>query len=236
MSCRKHLVGLAAAAAFVAGTGPAHAAAVTFTKLDGLTGGSPGLTAVFKADLSTVGLANILSVSITDSSFGLGGAGGQFSGFDLDAIKLSTTDCADAACATGLTGLSVFDFFSGIVFSPGAQRAPADPRLVGTNTAGTGVVDAVATLGNFDGNAVAAIPGAFGFVSLGDGGVIGFNLTATVSTAGLFLYIGEVGDNGELAAGSIVVRDTPVNVPVPASSVLAALGLGALAATRRRRA
>ena len=218
----------------LATAGPAQAAAVTFTKLTGTTGGAPANTAVFKADLSTVGLANILSVSITDNSFGLGGAGGQFSGFDLDAIKLSTTDCASAACASGLAGLSVFDFFSGIVFSPGVQRAPADPKLFGTDAAGTGVDNAVATLGDFDGNSTTAIPGAGGFVSLGDGGAISFNLTGAVSTAGLFLYIGEVGDNGELAAGNIVVRDTPVRVPVPASSLLALLGLGALAATRRR--
>jgi hypothetical protein len=116
-------------------TGSAQAAAVTFTKLTGLTGGAPALTAVFKAGLGSVGLSNILSVSITDNSFGLGGAGGQFSGFDLDAIKLSPTDCADAACATGLVRLSVFDFFSGIVFAPGAQRVPFDPRLFGTNAA-----------------------------------------------------------------------------------------------------
>lgn len=234
MSIRTHLAGLAAVAATLATAGPAQAAAVTFTKLTGTTGGAPANTAVFKADLSTVGLATILSVSITDNSFGLGGAGGQFSGFDLDAIKLSTTDCASAACAAGLAGLSVFDFLSGIVFSPGVQRAPADPKLFGTDAAGTGVDNAVATLGDFDGNSTTAIPGAGGFVSLGDGGAISFNLTGAVSTAGLYLYIGEVGDNGELAAGNIVVRDTPVRVPVPASSLLALLGLGALAATRRR--
>lgn len=235
MSNRPLFAGLVAVAAALATAGPAQAAAVSFTKLTGVTGGAPALTAVFKADLSTVGLSNILSISVTDNSFGLGGAGGQFSGFDLDAIKLSTTDCASAACAAGLAGLSVFDFFSGIVFTPGVQRAPADPKLFGTDAAGTGVDDAVATLGAFDGNATTVIPGAGGFLSLGDGGSISFNLTGAVSTAGLYMYIGEVGDNGELAAGSIVVRDTPVSVPVPASSLLAALGLGALAATRRRR-
>ena len=77
------------------------AASVTFTKLTGLTGGSPANTAVFKADLSSLGLAELLSITITDGSFGLGGAVGQFSGFDLDAVQISTVNCADAACAAG---------------------------------------------------------------------------------------------------------------------------------------
>jgi hypothetical protein len=220
----------AAAALCLAAAGTAQAAPVTFTKLTGLTGDSPAGTAVFKADLSAVGLASILSISIADNSFGLGGAGGQFSGFDLDAIKLSTADCATAACASGLAGLSVFDFFSGIVFAPGAQRAPVDPKLFGTDAAGTGVDNAVATLGAFDADSTTVTPD--GFLSLGDGGVISFNLTGAVSTAGLFLYIGEVGDNGELAAGSIIVRDS--TVPLPPSTALVGLGLGALLAARRR--
>ena len=74
----------------------AFAVPVTFTKLTGLTGGSPAQTAVYQADLSTLGLATIASIRINDNSAGLGGAGGQFSGFDLDAIKLSTTDCSAA--------------------------------------------------------------------------------------------------------------------------------------------
>ncbi len=233
MGMHTRLLGLATAAALgLAGAGAAQAAAVSFTKLTGLTGGSPANTAVFKADLSTVGLSNILSITVSDNSFGIGGAAGQFSGFDLDAIKLSTTDCASAACAAGLVGMSVFDYFAGVLFTPGVQRAPADPKLFGTNGAGTGVDNAVATLGDFDGDSSVVTPD--GFLSLGDGGVISFNLTGPVSTAGLFLYIGEVGDNGELAAGNIVVRDTPAGVPVPATALLVALGLGGVAATRRR--
>ena len=110
----------------------AQAVPVALTELTGLTGGSLAGTAVYKADLSTIGLASILSIGIRDNSSMLGGAGGQFSGFDLDAIKLSTTDCADAACAAAAVGLAVFDFTSGTIFSAGSQRRPTPSSSVRT--------------------------------------------------------------------------------------------------------
>jgi hypothetical protein len=108
-----------ATAAALALASAAHAVPVALTKLTGLTGGTLQGTAVYKADLSTIGLASVLSIGIRDSSGLLGGATGQFSGFDLDAIKLSTTDCADATCAQGAAGLSVFNFTTGTM-----ARAP----------------------------------------------------------------------------------------------------------------
>jgi hypothetical protein len=209
----------------------ASAVPVAFSKLTGTTGGSPAGTAVFKADLSTAGLGSILSISISDSNSGSGGSSGEFTGFDLDAIKLSTTDCADAACAAAAVGLNVFNFAGGSIFTPGTQRAPADAKLWGTNGAGTGLDNAVATLGLFDADSSTSVPD--GFISLGDGGSIGFNLLAAADTTGLFLYIGEVGDNGELAAGGIIVRDD--RIPIPTPSTLALVGLGVLALAFRRR-
>jgi hypothetical protein len=218
--------------ALLAAAGAASAVPVTLSALTGLTGGTLAATAVYKADLSSLGLGSILSITIRDNSSGLGGSGGQFSGFDLDAIKLSTTDCADASCAQALAGISVFDFINGVIFTPGSQRAPTDPKLFGTDASGTAVDNSVATLGQFDGEATTAIPGAFGFVSMGDDGQLSFNLTSALATTGLFLYIGEVGDNGEVAASNIDVRDTAV--PEPTSLALVGLALAGAAALRRR--
>lgn len=223
---------LLSAIALLAATA-ASAVPVAFTKLSGVTGDSPANTAVFKADLSSAGLGSILSISISDSNSGTGGAGGEFTGFDLDAVKLSTTDCADAACAAAAVGLNVFSFGAGSFFAPGTQRAPADAKLWGTNAMGTGVDNTVATLGLFDADSSTVVPD--GFISLGNGGSIGFNLLAAVNTSGLFLYIGEVGDNGELAAGGIIVRDDRIPVPAPPSLALAGLALMGLAAVRRRK-
>jgi hypothetical protein len=218
----------------------ARSAPVTFVKLTDATGGSPALTAVYRADLSSVGITNLFSITITDNSFGLGGASSQFSGFDLDAIILSTTSVDSATEAAGLAGLAGFDYSpTGTFFTPGAQRPPVDPKLFGTGPGGTTVDNSVATLGLFDADATTAIPGAFGYVSMGDGGTLSFNLTSAIPTDGLFLYIGEVGDNGEVAAGNVVVSDQPIS-PIPEPSAVILFGVGGalicMLAARRQRA
>ena len=102
---------------------------VTFTKINGITGGQIAGTGVWRADLSEVSLEEITQIVITDTSQGFGGFTGQFSGFDLDVIKLSTTSTDNASEVNGLTGLNGFNFFPaanptapGTLISPGTQR------------------------------------------------------------------------------------------------------------------
>lgn len=226
---------IAAAAGLIValGCGAASAATVSFTKLTGLTGdpGSP-FTAVFKADLSSAGLGTIASFAITDSGVVGGSSPGQFSGFDLDGVIISTTNCATAACVAGLAPSAAIDLVTTFL-TPGTQIAPANPKLFGTNGAGTAVDAAVATLGAFDAFASTTTPA--GFISLGVNGSIIFNLLAPLNIVGpIYLYIGEVGDNGELAAGGITLSQT--TVPLPAALPLFLAGLAGLGAARRRKA
>ncbi|MEC4819748.1 MAG: PEP-CTERM sorting domain-containing protein [Scytonema sp. PMC 1069.18] len=218
---------------------------ITFQKLEGLTGGNPAGTAVYYADLSNVDF-DINSITIGDSNRG-GGTTGAFSGFDLDAIKLSRELVNNATSVNGISGLSVFDFSSnGTALTPGTQRDPVNPgdpaKAVDMFGSTDGIVNnLVATLGSFDGNSTSALQvdsanpsTAFGFVSLGDGGKISFNLTSALSNSSnpLYLYIGEVGDNGEVVNGQIMVSDKPVPVPEP-TSIAALSVLGIYIAVRR---
>jgi len=227
---------LAVLAGALALSAVAQATSVSLTKLSGLTGDpSAAATAVYKADLSTAGVGSFAAITISDVSGGFGGATGQFSGFDLDAIKLSTTDCADAACAAAAPGMSLFDFLSGVVFTPGTQRAPVDAKLFGTGPGGNTLDDSVARLALFDGVSTTG-PTAAGFISLGDNGQIAFNLTAVTATSGLFLYIGEVGDNGEVAGSNFNLLQNPVPEPETYALMLAGLSVVAWTVRRRQRA
>lgn len=201
----------------------AHAVPVSFATLTGLTGGAPAETAVFRANLEGLGLATVESITIKDNSGALGGAPGQFSGFDLDAIKLSNTLCNTAACAAAAPSLAGFDFGTGTLFTPGTQRAPVAAKLFGTGAGGNTVDNTVATLAAFDANSTTG-PTAAGFISMGDNGELSFNLMSALSTMGLYLYIGEVGNNGEVAASGIFVRDTKV-VPEPGPLGMIALAM-----------
>lgn len=205
---------------------------LNFTKLQGLTGNDSGMTGVYRADLSNLGF-DISSIAISDSN-GTAGAPGQFSGFDLDAIKISNVLVNNATDVKNLSGLDVFDFTSfGTLFTPGTQRSPVDRGdLFGVTG---GIIDnSLATLENFDANPTADA-NASGLVSLGDGGTVVFNLKNPISTTSpLYLYIGEAGDNGEVVNGRITVSDKPREVPEPTSLAAVSL-LGIYFAVSRRK-
>ena len=225
---------LASAFGFALAIGTANAATVTFTQLSGVAGGSPAATGVYRANLSGLGIGQIASVTIQDNSSTSAGSPGQFSGFDLDAIVLSSTLISDASQVGSLIRAGTFDF-AGSLLSPGTQTPPADPALFGTSG---GQVDlAVATLDAFDGNSTTAIPGAFGFVSLGVGGALAINLVTPLPIgANEYLYIGEVGNNGEVAASTIEISSTPHGTPEPSTWAMLVLGFIALGfVTYRRR-
>jgi Ca2+-binding RTX toxin-like protein len=187
------------------GFSPGISVPLKFTKLQNTIGG----TGVFVADLSNIGF-DIKSISFADSGSFFGGASGPFSGFDLDAIQFSRTLINDAALVTSLPSapaLNGFDFSpAGTFFTPGTQRSPvtsAMPELFGTTNGF--INNGIATLGTFD----ALNPLTPGFMSLGDGGKVGFNLSQSVATQGqpLYLYVGEVSDNGETPDGLLTVSN-----------------------------
>ncbi len=224
------ILSIAATAALTISFGAvAQAAPITFSKLTGGTADS-----VFKADLSTAGLASFTSLTISDSGVIGGSAPGEFSGLDLDVVIISSTDCASASCAAALASDVIFDY-EGSIFSPGTQTSPTNPKLFGTNLSGTGVDNSIATLGTLDGVPSVITPN--GFISLGINGSIEFIfVTAIAASAPLFVYIGEVGANGELAFGSIEIFMDPISdVPIPAALPLFMMGLGALGFKAKRK-
>ncbi|OCQ99856.1 hypothetical protein BCD64_01860 [Nostoc sp. MBR 210] len=207
--------------------------ALGFTKLTGVTGGSPATTAVLRSEIPAINFGKIASIVIKDISDGNAGSPGNVTGFDLDAIKLSYTAVDRAADVNTISALDLFDFSpTGTILTPGSQRPPTSPELFGTT--GGNVNNAVATLGNFDANATTDPTRIFGFFSLGNHGQVKFKLKSPITNnSPLYLYIGEVGDNGELATGELIIsRPAP---PVPEPSGLAVLSLAGIYMVVRHR-
>jgi len=218
---------------------PMHAQAasvgVGFTKLTGALGG----TGVFKADLSSLPLTELASIILRDTG-GTEGSPGIWSGFDLDAIKLSTSDCADAACAGAAASTGSIDFASAVFTAGSMDPVPMGsslegPCLAGTSGGGCDFDNSIATLSSFDA-LFASAPGS-GFLSLGRLGVLALNLNPALALGGpLFMYVGEAGNNGETLRGLVEVSDVPSAVPLPAAVWLFGSALvGFIGMSRRRR-
>lgn len=217
----------------LAATAQAAVVPVSFSNV-----GSAGLTTIFRADLTGLGLTQVGSLTITDSGSGAGGSPGIFSGFDVDAVFLDL----DGNFATA--GDRVFG--SSFSFTAGTIRPTSDPVMLPTaahpgptfgSLSATSIDFATATLNAIDGVAVANVNTANGFLTLGDGGSLIVNFSPEVIIgAALYLIVGEVGTGaGEGLDASVFVSDTS-QVPEPGTLGLLALALSGLALTRRRMA
>ena len=210
----------------------ASAVSVSLTPLTGVLGTPTAGTQVFRGNLGAIpGNPTINAISVSDASGGVGGSPGQFSGFDLDGIILSTKFCTTTACLVGAPTINVFNYASGTVFTKGYQTAPLSPKLFGTDASGNAVDNAVATLGFFDANSSTSAPARF--LSLGYDGSILFNLTSPTALSGLYLYLGEVGGNGENPAANVNLF--AMGVPEPSTWAMMILGIGFAGAAMRRR-
>ena len=156
------------------------------------------------------------SLTFRDDNDRVGGSGGQWTGFDLDAVFLSRVlltpeQLADQLAPgdgrfllnddTLLPKLDIFDFSPG-----GARLTPGDMRPGGPageefESVLNGMVqNGGATLGRVDYQTTSAVP--IGFLSLGDGGLLELELTEAIDTssAPLYLYTVEAGDVEALVA------------------------------------
>ena len=139
---------------------------VTFAKLNGVAAQGTG---VYRTDMGSL-FRSISSITIRDNSSKLGGANGKYSGFDLDAIKLSTTLTNDATQVEGLQSAATFDFSpAGTTLALGTQRPTTNPDEIGPfqGTKNGALDNAFATLGSFDSVPFVG-PNYRGAVSLGE--------------------------------------------------------------------
>lgn len=218
------------------GVSPAKAVDVSFTNTGVVVGGST----VFSASLTGLGLTEIAAVTIKDSNSGVGGAGGIFSGFDLDALFLDI-DGNIATTGDQFTATS-YSFIAGTTrptFGDSSLEPTfAHPGPTFGSTNATTIDHATATLSTMDGVSIADVNSAFGFLTLGDGGQITAIFDPKVSVGlTLFLLAGEVGGNGEDLTATVTVSDTAPGpaVPLPAALPLFAGGLGVMGLIARRR-
>ena len=177
-------------------------------------------TDLYRADVSGLGF-DLNSIKLGDASAGFGGGGGIASGFDIDAVALSSTKIDSLAVGTTYAQLnallpqsSALQFNGATVhYTPGSQRAPGGgfdngPALVGT-------------IGNFAPNFSADTLGIFDnkSVTLGDGGSLGIDTSMPVSTKGpLYLYVGEAGAKGETITSGFTASANRVAPPADMST------------------
>jgi len=201
--------------------------------------GTSGQTQVFRGDLGGIGLGDLNTVVVTDAVAG-GGSAGVFSGFDLDFIVLDQ----DGNFATAGDRILPFETPQTYV-TPGAVRpsasfvpTPLHPGILfGLNADGS-IDFATATIRVNDAsyNGLALAPdSSHGWVTLGDGGMLTATFPqTTLTSSGMYLFVGEVGSYDEGLRATVDVTGRPT-IPAPGAIVLGALGAGLVGWMRRRR-
>jgi hypothetical protein len=109
--------------------------------------------------------------------------------------------------------------------------------LAGISGGGCDFDNSIATLGDFDATFNGATGANNGFLSMGRGGVLALDLTSLLALEpdDVFLYVGEVGNNGETLRGLVEISDLPA-VPDPAAVWLFGSALiGFIGISRRRK-
>jgi hypothetical protein len=215
-------------------TAPSVALEVSLTVIpDNFVGG----TLLYHADLTGIsGLTQISSITITDDGTPVGGSAGIFSGFDLDVAFLDE----DGDLSTSGDRF----FASSYLFNAGTTR-PTDDSSMLPNVSHPGptfgsldanTIDlATATLNIFDAVDIANVNVAYGFLTLGDGGVLQllFSPAAPIGST-LFLLLGEVGGQpGEELGATVTVSDQAA-IPEPSTFLLVGAGLVGLAGLRKK--
>jgi Ca2+-binding RTX toxin-like protein len=186
--------------------------------------GRVGNNDIFRAELTNIGF-DLNSIKLGDQSSGFGGAVGVDSGFDISAVVLSHTRLDSVGLNSKLNDVAVlprinaFSFDAANAhFAPGTQRTP-DGTPGGPDLSGSvnGLpLYQIATLDNFDD----------GSLTLGDGGVLSFNLNQTVSTkAPLYLYVAENGLSGETLTTGFTASSNRLDTPTDLSTDLGAPGV-----------
>ncbi len=201
------------------GRQPAQTIEMVFEDL-GMTGSSR----IYRANLSDLGF-DINSLKLGDSGSGFGGAIGSASGFDIDSVVLSRSKVdsfADYAAFNSMSKLDVFSFtvadteFVGGTLRPATDDTDLLSTLNGLPNFGR------ATLEVLDSAGTVSSPG---FLSMGDGGSLGLDLTETVSTEEpLYLYIAEVGGNGETINSGFTASANRLDAPNDLSTDLGFTG------------
>ncbi|PZU08497.1 S-layer family protein [Sphingomonas sp.] len=207
------------------GTVKSQTVNLTFQQVAAFT--ADGGATIYRADLSNLGF-DIKSLVLGDSASGFGGSGGKASGFDIDALVLSTQKVDSFATRADFNNTSVLSHLDAFGFNTAETRY--DP---GTQRAGGGnfpnasdLLGAVNKMPDF-GEATLGVADADGYagtgdLTLGDAGSIGFDLRDGVPSDGpLYLYVVESGDvAGEKLTGGLTASNTRLDAPTDLSTDL----------------